>query len=130
MTKHILVVDRSQTIRMTCQIHLENTGYQVLVSSSCEEALKALPKLNPVPDIALLGMQERSPELRRLVEYLQERCRGCRCILLVRQDDPKRLPAWLEGYEQLATPFLVRTLLAFVDAPATLVSEQSVQEAR
>jgi hypothetical protein len=30
----------------------------------------------------------------------------------------------------LATPFLVRTFLAFVDAPATLVSEQFVQEAR
>lgn len=126
MRKHILVVDRSQTIRVTCKIHLENDGHIVLAASTSRDALQALPTCHPSPDVLLLGLREDSvdAENKALISYLQRRAPSCRCVLLVRSD--VALPEWAKTFEVLPTPFTVQTLLDIVNSESMIQGTRSL----
>lgn len=116
MRKHILVVDRSQTIRATCKIHLENEGHLVMTAFTSQSALKDLPACHPAPDVLLLGLREDAVDAdnKALITYLRRRAPACRCILLVRSNVD--LPEWAKTFEILPTPFTIQSLLDTVNA--------------
>ena len=115
--KHVLIVDRSHTIRAICKTALENGGHKVLIATTSMYALKQLPMLKPPPDVLLLGVREDSIDIdnQGLLLYLKRCVPRCRCILLVRPDI--LLPSWANEYEVLLTPFLSQRLLDRVNAP-------------
>lgn len=126
MGKHILVVDRSQTIRVTCKIHLENDGHMVLAASTSMEALSELPGCQPAPDVLLLGLREDSHDIenKALITYLKRRAPSCRSILLVRSG--VALPEWAKTFEVLPTPFTVQTLLDMVNSGSMIQGTRSL----
>lgn len=126
MKKHILVVDGSQTIRVTCKIHLENEGHLILATPTSRDALRALPTCHPAPDILLLGVREDSVDAdnKALIIYLRRRVPSCRCVLLVRSD--VALPAWAKTFEILPTPFTVQTLLDMVNSGSMIQGTRSL----
>lgn len=120
MSKRILVVDESRTIRTLLRIYFGNAGHQVLLCSTSQEALRVLAGLQEAPDMIFIAI-DYEKEAYKVIQYVKEHATYAHTglVALVLQEEKTGIQLALSwsnvGY--LVKPFAIQDVVALVSAP-------------
>ena len=128
MSKSILVVEPSRTMRKLLEIYLQQDNHQVMLFPGYAEASLALslPQTRPNPEVAFVAMNASWPDSYRFIDELQQRCRGTlmKIVVMVTREELSHPKLQLLLQDQrivpLVKPFRVQDMLALTSAPAAL----------
>ncbi|MBV9689912.1 MAG: response regulator [Ktedonobacteraceae bacterium] len=123
MGKRILVIEPSRTIRAIFALNLPQGGHHVLIFKDYEAALAAYPRFHEQPpDIAFVALHADRPESAQALMRLRVMCPQAMLVMMLTQEDSKKLVVQRIGGGVLAVPLLkpfrIREVLALVAAPA------------
>ena len=130
-SKRILVVERSRTIQTLLSIYFRNAGYQALVCSTPQEALRLLADLRDAPDCVILAVHAQEQDDYRLIHSVKAQAAYARTSLvaLVLQEDMTQIQHRLRDTQVscLGKPFRIQDALALVSAPVpgSIVSSET-----
>jgi CheY-like chemotaxis protein len=126
MSRRVLVVEPSRTIRTLLEIYLQQSGHQVALFASYAEAGYALTlpqfRTNP-PEVVFVAMNTSWPESSRFIEELRRRPHGAltKIVVMVTQEEHthQRLQRLRQDGQviSLIKPFRVQDALALVSTP-------------
>ena len=129
MSKSVLVVEPSRTIRTLLDIYFQRAGHQVLVFASYAEAKYALtlPQFKTYsPEVIFIALHASHPESHRLLEDLRWRYARTftRIVVMVIQEERDHHKVHQLAQDEhivlLLKPFRVQDALALALAPASL----------
>ncbi|MBV9692038.1 MAG: response regulator [Ktedonobacteraceae bacterium] len=122
MSKRILVIEPSRTIRAIFALKVQQVGHQVAIFKDYERALAALPRFREQPpDLAFVALHADRPESAQALMRLRVLCPHTTLVMMTTQEDSKKLVVQRIAGAVLAVPLLkpfrVRDVLALLAAP-------------
>ncbi|MBV8694944.1 MAG: response regulator [Chloroflexi bacterium] len=122
MSKRILVIEPSPTLRAILQMYFQRDGHQTVLFEDYEAATQALPRFQAEhPDLVFIAVQADRPESLHLVTLLRQQDAKMPLIIMVPQDDSSQ-PAIQRLIQTTAAipllkPFSIRDVLNLVADP-------------
>ncbi|MBV9690366.1 MAG: response regulator [Ktedonobacteraceae bacterium] len=135
MSKRILVIEPSRTIRAIFALKVQQVGHQVTIFKNYEVALAALPRLcQQPPEIAFVALHADRPESAQALMRLRVLCPQTTLIMMISQDESKKLVVQRIAGAVLAVPLLkpfrIQDVLTLVATPMQAWTRTQGQEGK
>ncbi|MBV9690386.1 MAG: hypothetical protein JO202_11850 [Ktedonobacteraceae bacterium] len=119
MSKRILVIEPSPTLRAILVLYFERDGHQVALFEDYEAAVQALPHFQAEPpDLAFVALDSRRPACFRILTLLRQYYGWTKLIVMLAQEESKQLGMQnqLRAVRAIALlkPFSIKEVLALV----------------
>lgn len=127
MSKRVLVIEPSRTIRTLMSITLQNVGHRVLVCPTSQEALKVLADLADVPDIIFLAVHLEKHDDYAVIRSVKEHTPYIHTtlVVMVLEEEQATVRHHLRKIpiHVLVKPFRIEDVLTLVSAPVPVIGD-------